>query len=175
MFLHTCMLPACCFRQRTYVAQGLVNRVLKESWTHWCLQFEWFSFGYGFILRSSSLFLRVCFTFACFTPHWYLICFLPLTVCVGVVFDFTNSYFSSVSVRVCVLEIFCLCMYGSVVWNLLVTIFSKNFFVCIHIYISMYVCVNIYIYIYIYVCVCVCVCVPSLMLSSEKISVIRFC
>ena len=24
-FLHTCMFPGCCFRQRTYMAQGLVN------------------------------------------------------------------------------------------------------------------------------------------------------
>ena len=25
LFLHTCMFPACCFRQKTYTAQGLVN------------------------------------------------------------------------------------------------------------------------------------------------------
>ena len=31
LFLHTCMFPACCFRQRTYMAQGLVNRVLNET------------------------------------------------------------------------------------------------------------------------------------------------
>ena len=36
-----CMFPACCFRQRTYVAQGLVNRVLNETWTHAHFQFEW--------------------------------------------------------------------------------------------------------------------------------------
>ncbi len=34
LFLHTCMFPACCFRQRTYMAQGLVNGVLNE--THVC-------------------------------------------------------------------------------------------------------------------------------------------
>ena len=28
--LYVCMFPACCFRQRTYVAQGLVNGVLIE-------------------------------------------------------------------------------------------------------------------------------------------------
>ena len=30
LFLHTCMLAACCFRQRTYVEQGYVNGVLNE-------------------------------------------------------------------------------------------------------------------------------------------------
>ena len=48
-FLHTYMFPACCFRQRTYMAQGLVNGVLNETGTHLCLQFELFSVDYGFI------------------------------------------------------------------------------------------------------------------------------
>ena len=48
-FLHTCVFPACRFRQRTYTIQGLVNGVLTETWTHSCLKFEWFSVGYGFI------------------------------------------------------------------------------------------------------------------------------
>ena len=30
LFLHTCMFPACCFRQRRYMAQRLVNGVLNE-------------------------------------------------------------------------------------------------------------------------------------------------
>ena len=34
-----CMFSACCFRQRTYMAQGHVNGVLKETWTHSCSQF----------------------------------------------------------------------------------------------------------------------------------------
>ena len=29
LFLHVCMLPACCFHQRTYVVQGHVNGVLN--------------------------------------------------------------------------------------------------------------------------------------------------
>ena len=40
LFLHTCMFKASCFHQRTYMAQGLVNGVLNET------------FGYGFIWRS---------------------------------------------------------------------------------------------------------------------------
>ena len=35
-----CMLPVSCFRLRKYMAQGLVNRVLNETGTHSCLQFE---------------------------------------------------------------------------------------------------------------------------------------
>ena len=33
-----CMFPACCFHQRTYMAQGLVNGVFNETWTLSCLQ-----------------------------------------------------------------------------------------------------------------------------------------
>ena len=29
--LYICMFPACCFHERTYVAQGLVNGVLNET------------------------------------------------------------------------------------------------------------------------------------------------
>ena len=36
--LYMCMFPACCFRQKTYVAQGLLNGLLNET----CLQFECF-------------------------------------------------------------------------------------------------------------------------------------
>ena len=39
-FLNTCMFAAYCFRQRTYMAQGLVNIVLNETWTHSCLKFS---------------------------------------------------------------------------------------------------------------------------------------
>ena len=31
LFLHSCMFPACCFRQRTYMAQDLVNGELNET------------------------------------------------------------------------------------------------------------------------------------------------
>ena len=30
-FLHMCIFPACCFHQRTYMAQGLVYRLLNET------------------------------------------------------------------------------------------------------------------------------------------------
>ena len=103
-FLLTCIFPACCFRQIAYMAQVNVNEVFNETWTHSCLQFEWFSVGYGFIYRSSSLFIRVCFIFVCFTPHLYFIYFchcVCVCVCIGVVLDLTMSYFSSVCMSVC--------------------------------------------------------------------------
>ena len=31
LFLLICMFPACCFHQRTYMAQGIVNGVLNET------------------------------------------------------------------------------------------------------------------------------------------------
>ena len=46
------MFPACCFRQRTYITEGLVNEVLNKTWTHSCLQFEGFSVGYIGIMIS---------------------------------------------------------------------------------------------------------------------------
>ena len=39
--LYICMFPACCFCQRTYLAQGLCNRVLNETWTHSGFKYKW--------------------------------------------------------------------------------------------------------------------------------------
>ena len=107
-FLHLCMFPACSFCQRTYMAQGLINGVLNETWTHLCLQFEWFSVGYWFIWRFSSLFLRVCLPllypsliFDLFLSLFICVC-VCVCVCIGAVLDFTNSYFSTMCVCVCV-------------------------------------------------------------------------
>ena len=55
---YMCIYPACFFRERTYVAQGLVNGVLNETWTHSYSTFE---------LRYISKFLR-----------WNLIIFFQL-------------------------------------------------------------------------------------------------
>ena len=102
---YVCMFPACCFHQRTCVAQGLVNGVLNKTWTHSCLQFEWFLVGQaGFILGLISLFPYSVFTLVCFTLFdiWYI---YNLCVCVctgvGVVLDFANIFFISACVWVC--------------------------------------------------------------------------
>ena len=44
--LYICMIPACCFRQRTCVAQGLLNGVLNETWTCSCFQYKLFLSGW---------------------------------------------------------------------------------------------------------------------------------
>ena len=158
LFLHMCIFPSWCFYQRTCMAQGLVNGVFNESWTHSWLQFEWFSVGYGFLWRSFFSFSLSVFTLVCFTPHLFLIFDMMCVcvyVCVGVFWiSLTVIFFS---VFVC-LEIPSptMCMCGSMVWNILLIIifFTNNF--CI--YICMYVYIYIYIYIYIGMFVSICVC-----------------
>ena len=78
--LYMCMLSACCFPQRTCMAQCLVYWVLNETWTHSCLKFECFSVGYDFYIEV----ILSLFTFVCFTPLWYLMYF-STCVCVCVV------------------------------------------------------------------------------------------
>ena len=45
LFLHTCMFPVCCFRQRTCAAQSHMNRAPNETQAHPCVGFlvEYFS------------------------------------------------------------------------------------------------------------------------------------
>ena len=82
--LYMCIFPDCCFCQRTYAAQGLVNGVHNETWTHSCSQFEcFFPFGCGFYIEVILYFSLSVFTLVCFTPLWYLICFCRC-VCVCV-------------------------------------------------------------------------------------------
>ena len=73
LFLHPCMFPAWYFRQRTCMAQGLVIGVHNDTWTHLCLQFEWFSVGYEFLWRSLLPFSFSVFNLVCFTPRFHLI------------------------------------------------------------------------------------------------------
>ena len=124
-------------REHIWHKASLMGYSMRQ--THSCLRFEWLSVGYGFIWRSFSLFVRVCFTIVCFIPHWYLICFsLCVCVCVCVMEGFWISLTVTFPLCVCecVLGIFCECMLGSSVWNLLVT-FSL-------------IVLSVYIYIYIY-------------------------
>ena len=57
LFLHTCMFPVCCFRQRTYLAQGLVN----ETWITRVCSLNGFQLVIRLYGGHSSLFLRVWF------------------------------------------------------------------------------------------------------------------
>ena len=124
------MFPAWCFRQRKCMVQGLVNRVFNETWTHSCLQFEWFLVHYGFFVKVGPFFFLGSVSLSLLYPSFILIFdTLCVCVCVGVVSDFTNSYFFSV-------------------------------YVCMYVLKFLYIYIYIYIYTYIYIClfpfVCVC-------------------
>ena len=54
------MFSACCFRLRAYMAQGLVNRVFNVTWTHLCLQFEWFFSLLSVYTEVTPLFFYEC-------------------------------------------------------------------------------------------------------------------
>ena len=110
LFFHTCMFLALRFRQRTRMAQCLV---FNETWTHSCLQFEWFSVGYGFFYEGHSFIFLECVSLSLFYPSFafdigYVVC---VCVCIGVVSDFTYSYFFSMYVWMCVLRFFCIYIY----------------------------------------------------------------
>ena len=107
--LYMCMFPACCFRQRTYVAQGLVNGVLNESLNHSCSQFECFSVRLWVLYRGySPLFLESVY-FSLLYPSLIFDMFLSLCVggcgCVCVVLGFTSSYFKSYIFIICINKI----------------------------------------------------------------------
>ena len=100
LFLHMCMFPAWSVRQRICMAQGLVNELFNETWTHSCLQLEWFSVVMIFFMKVAFFFFLEYVSLSLL----YLICFWYLIrcVCVGVFLNLTNSYFISVyAVNVC--------------------------------------------------------------------------
>ena len=69
--LYICMFPACCFHQRTYVAQGLVNGVLNET----CFQFEWPLVRQAGLYRDHSPSFLECIYFGLLLPLfdiWYV-------------------------------------------------------------------------------------------------------
>ena len=74
------MFLVCCFRQRTYVAQGHVNGVLNETRTHSFLLAERFSgFVWGYIDVTPFFCVSIL---SDFTPIglWYLICYKVFVV-----------------------------------------------------------------------------------------------
>ena len=105
LFLHTCMFPGCCFRQRTNMAEGLVNGVLNETWTHSCLQFEWFSVGYRFIQRSFNLFLE-CVYISLFYPSLIYFCRYECVFCALECFWISLTFIFPLSECECFLGIF---------------------------------------------------------------------
>ena len=132
--LYICMFPACCFRQRTYGAQGLFNGALNETWTHSCFQYNWHLVWQTGLYRGRCFYFLECVYF-CFTRLWFWYVYSCVCVCVcvgvGVVLGFMNGFFLCVSV------------YHREFCGFKFTGSPFSFFS----------------YIYTYVCVCVCMCV----------------
>ena len=117
MFLHTCYIYVC-FQLvtfvRKHVAQGLVNGVLKETWTHSCFQYKWPLVGQAGLYRGccpsflecvyfgllyQSLIFDVCVCVCVLALEWFGVS-LTVFFCVSVYlgefcgFKFTGSSFS---------------------------------------------------------------------------------
>ena len=83
-FLHTCMFPTCCFHQRTYVAQGHVNR---HSWdlNSLMLLVESFQVYMGLYRGHSSLSQRVSIlSLYIYIYILYILIYIYICVCVCV-------------------------------------------------------------------------------------------
>ena len=141
--LYICIFPACCFHQRTYVAQGLVNRVLNETWTHSCFQFKWPLVGQEGLYRGHSPSFLECVYFGLLFQSLIFDMFIVVCVCVYIgvrlVWGFTNSFFPFFFCGVCE----CVSSGSFVVLNLLVVLPP-------FLYMYTHICV--------YMCVCVCMC-----------------
>ena len=121
-YTYICMFLACCFRQRTCVAQGLFNGVFNETWTQSCFQYKWPLLGQTGLYRGHcSSFLEsvyfgllypplifdmfivcvcVCVCVCVLALEWFRISLTAFFVCVSVYhgkfcgFKFTGSSFS---------------------------------------------------------------------------------
>ena len=80
--LYIRMFQACCFRQRTYVALGLLNEVLNETWTHCCFQYKWTLVGQTGLYRELCSSFLECVYFGLLYPS--LIFYMFIVVCVYV-------------------------------------------------------------------------------------------
>ena len=141
--LYICMFPACCFRQRTYMAQGLFNWVLNESLTDSCFQYKGTLVGQvGLYWGRCPSFLE-CVYFGLLYPSLifdmfiYCVC-VCVCVCVLVLVLFLVS-----------LIVFCVSVYLREFCGFKFTGSSFSFFLYV------YTCLCVYIYIYMCVCVCV--------------------
>ena len=130
--LYICMFPARCFRQKTYVAQGLFNGVLNETWTHSRFQYKWPLVGQAGLYWDRCSYFLECVYFGLLYPS--LIFDIFIVVCVRA--------------RACVLALewfwisltaFFLCVNGEFC-GFKFTGSSFSFF-CICIHMSVYVCV----------------------------------
>ena len=71
-YLHTSICPACCFLQRSYLAQRNANRVHNRTWTHSC--FNGFKFCMGLYTGHSTVSFSPSVPVKwLFTQNWSLI------------------------------------------------------------------------------------------------------
>ena len=97
--IYMSMFPACCFRQRTCVAQSLLNGVLNETWTHSCFQYKWILSGQICFYKGFCAFFLECVYFgllylSLIFDMFIVVCVcVCVCVCVGVVLGFTNCFF----------------------------------------------------------------------------------
>ena len=68
-FLNTCMFPAYCFRQRTYMAQGLVNGVLNKTYG-----------GHSSFFFLDCVYLSLLYPLLVF-DKWYVFVVMIVSVC----------------------------------------------------------------------------------------------
>ena len=66
LYIH--IFPACCFHQRTYVTQGLVNGVLNETRPHSCFQYKWPLVGQACLYRGCCPSFLECVHFGLLYP-----------------------------------------------------------------------------------------------------------
>ena len=139
------MFPACCFRPRTYVVQGLFNGVLNETWTHSGFQDKWPLVGQAGLYRGRCSSSLECVYFGLLYPSLIFDMFIVVCVCVCVCVCWRWSGFGLHKEFVCVCVCVWVCILGSfVVWNLLVVLSP---FLYMHTHTHTHICV----------CVCVCV------------------
>ena len=154
------MFPAYCFHQRTYVAQGLVNGVLNETWTHSCFQYKWPLVGQAGLYKDLCSSFLECVYFGLLYQSLIFDMFIVMHMCECVCVLALELFWVSLTVVflfVCV----CVSVYLGEFCGFKFTGSSFSFFL----YMYTHVCV--------YVCVCVCVCVFSFFLSVENMFGIR--
>ena len=134
--LYICTFPAGCFCYGTYVAQGLINGVLNETWNHSCLQYKWPFVGQAGLYRGRCPSFMACVYFGLLYLSLIFDKFIAVCVCV----------LALEWLRVSLTVFFCfvyVCVSWGVLWFLNLLVVLSPFFV------------------YIYTCPCVCVCVFS--------------
>ena len=101
-YIYTCMFPACCFHERTCVAQGILNGVLNETWTHSCFQYKWILSGWTCFYKGFCAFFLECIYFGLLYPSLMFDMFIVVSVCVCVL----KWFWVSLTAFICIMGCF---------------------------------------------------------------------